>query len=760
MMSLRTPSLFSRKVTGSWLGLLMMGLGFWGILLLLLLTQATSNRERYEQYYALLFWVNALIAVFLLLTIAWFVSRLAAFLRKGKFGARLLLKLTAIFGLVGLLPGLLIYTVSYQFVSRSIESWFDVRVEGALSAGLNLARVSLDSYNRDATKTAERLAQDIAAVSMAEMPLKLERLREQMGAAELVLWSSSGRLLASSASNPFSLGLDRLPSAVQRQLRQRPTWTQMDDLDEATERPDRVRVQVWTQVPSADLMDLSGMRVLLVVQALPQAMVSNAVLIQEANREYQERSLSRLGLKRMYIGTLTLTLFMAVFGALVLAGVLGNQLAKPLLLLARGMQQVAAGDLSPKTVSPGHDELGELTRSFAQMTRQLAESKSLAQLHLSHLEAARSSLQTILDNLSAGVILLNGEGVIQMANPAAQRILNHNTTLNGQALPHLGLTALDQTVQTEFLQLTEEGAMAPSWQKTLDMNAGQKRSDDGQTLMLRGAMLPEGLRLLVLDDITSVVSAQRVHAWGEVAKRLAHEIKNPLTPIQLSAERMLMKLSDRLDEPGQAVLSKSVKTIVEQVNAMQRLVNEFRDYARLPSADLTPLNLNALVLDVLGLYGWESDNEPSSAMLGMLKVELDEVCPLIAGDAQQLRQVVHNLLQNALDATAAADTSPDEDGLGGAFVTIKTQYLPAAQKIKLLVQDSGPGFPQSILQRAFEPYVTTKIKGTGLGLAVVKKIADEHAARIEISNRTVMDRVVGAQVSLLFNLHNKAHAQA
>jgi nitrogen fixation/metabolism regulation signal transduction histidine kinase len=760
MLSRRTPSRFWGKATGSWFGLTMLSLGLMGIVLLLLLTQATSNRERYEQYYALLFWVNAFIAVFLLLTIAWFVSRLAAYLRKGKFGAKLLLKLTAIFGLVGLLPGLLIYTVSYQFVSRSIESWFDVRVEGALSAGLNLARVSLDAYNRETNKTAERLAQDIATVPMSDMPLKLERLRDQVGASELVLWSSSGRWLASSANTHFSIGMERLPSAVQRQLRQRATWSQMDDLDEAAEKAQGVRIQVWTQVPSADLMDLSGMRVLLMVQALPQAMVSNAVLIQEVNREYQERSLSRLGLKRMYIGTLTLTLFMAVFGALVLAGVLGNQLAKPLLLLARGMQQVAAGDLSPKSVATGHDELGELTRSFAQMTRQLAESKHLVQLHLSHLEAARASLQTILDNLTAGVILLGEDGVIRMANPAAERMLKQNAPLRGQALPQLGLGDLHETVHSEFIQLGEEGATAPSWQKTLEMNAQQMRSDEGQTLMLRGALLPEGLRLLVLDDITSVVSAQRIHAWSEVAKRLAHEIKNPLTPIQLSAERMLMKLSDRLDESGQVILTKSVKTIVEQVSAMQRLVNEFRDYARLPSAVLVPLNLNALVLDVLGLYGWESESEVGSALLGMLKVELDQDCPHISGDAQQLRQVIHNLLQNALDATAAADTLSDKDGLASAFVTIRTQYLSSAHKVKLLVQDSGPGFPQSILQRAFEPYVTTKNKGTGLGLAVVKKIADEHAARIEISNRNVMDRVVGAQVSLLFNPSNKEHARA
>jgi two-component system, NtrC family, nitrogen regulation sensor histidine kinase NtrY len=255
-------------------------------------------------------------------------------------------------------------------------------------------------------------------------------------------------------------------------------------------------------------------------------------------------------------------------------------------------------------------------------------------------------------------------------------------------------------------------------------------------IVARGAELPDDARLLVFDDISEIVSAQRAQAWGEVARRLAHEIKNPLTPIQLSAERLEMKLSGKVAPPEQTVLAKSVKTIVDQVDAMKRLVNEFRDYARLPAAELKPVDLNALVTDILQLYGAENAAVP-------VRFEPDATCPPILGDAQQLRQIVHNLLQNAQDATEAANAD-------AVPVIIRTQRSESSQRVRLLVLDHGPGFADNILKRAFEPYVTTKSKGTGLGLAVVKKIADEHGARIDLSNRTVDGEVAGAQVSLSF----------
>jgi nitrogen fixation/metabolism regulation signal transduction histidine kinase len=368
---------------------------------------------------------------------------------------------------------------------------------------------------------------------------------------------------------------------------------------------------------------------------------------------------------------------------------------------------------------------------------------------LKQLDAARGNLQTILDNLTAGVIVLDAQGTIQSANPGATRILRVPVAVfKKQALLKLpGLHDFAAGVQEQFQHLgaDPDAHELDHWQKSFEIHAtGQGLTQTGVTLLARGATLPDGMRLLVFDDISEIVSAERAQAWGEVARRLAHEIKNPLTPIQLSAERLERKLTGKLDLADEAVLGKSVKTIVDQVDAMKRLVNEFRDYARLPTAELRPLDINALILEVLALYA--SDPNEYAARTPVTRL-LDPACPFIMGDAQQLRQVVHNLLQNAQDACESQMSSGQPSG-----VTIRTEWSPVRKRVRLSVSDTGPGFESQILQRAFEPYVTTKSKGTGLGLAVVKKIADEHGARVDLSNLQQDGEILGAQVSLSFTV--------
>ncbi|HTH08223.1 MAG TPA: ATP-binding protein, partial [Acidovorax sp.] len=441
----------------------------------------------------------------------------------------------------------------------------------------------------------------------------------------------------------------------------------------------------------------------------------------------------------------TLSLFLAVFGAVLLAVLLGNQLARPLLVLAEGVREVAAGNLSPKAALQGKDELGGLTRSFALMTQQLADARQAVELSMGEVDAARANLQTILDNLTAGVIVLDAQGMIRSSNPGATRILRAPMAVyEGRSLSEVpGLEQFAASVQKQFDAFLgdHERHGLDHWQQPYELHASSVGAGQHATsIVARGAELPDSSRLLVFDDISEIVSAQRAQAWGEVARRLAHEIKNPLTPIQLSAERLEMKLSGKLPGPEQAVLAKSVKTIVDQVDAMKRLVNEFRDYARLPAAELQVLDLNALVSDVLHLYGEENARVSVEA-------DLDPQCPTIAGDAQQLRQVVHNLLQNAQDATEQARGA---SGQPLPPVRISTRWSQSSRRVRLIVSDSGGGFPAHILQRAFEPYVTTKPRGTGLGLAVVKKIADEHGARIDLANRVEDGVAQGAQVSLSF----------
>ncbi len=725
-----------------------------GLVLLFLLTQATTNRDLYERNYASLFLVNVVVACLLLAVIVWIAYRLLKRLKQKKFGSRLLVRLAAVFALAGFAPGVLIYVVSYQFVARSIESWFDVKVEGALAAGLNLGRATLEALSTDLAGKARTAAAQLSSTPDVSAALPLERARDAMGADDLTLWSASGRLIAAAGQSRYQL-TPELPSQQQlrnAQLRRHVTWIEGLD-DNVAPEATVARIKALVLVNSSDYGTLVEPRFLLAVKTLPSTLVSNAMAVSQANQEYQERALARDGLRRMYIGTLTLSLFLAVFGSVLLAVVLGNQIARPLLLLADGVSQVAAGDLSPKASLTGKDELDGLTRSFAQMTQQLSDARQTVQGSMLEVSAAKANLQTILDNLTSGVIVLDTLGTIRSSNPGATRILKLPLTAfeNHRLSDVDGLSMFGSSVQQQFEAFLTHGAerSMDHWQQSFelgDTTAGQigRTANDTITLIARGAELPDKLRLLVFDDISEIVSAQRSQAWGEVARRLAHEIKNPLTPIQLSAERLEKKLTGKVAATEQALLTKSVKTIVDQVDAMKRLVNEFRDYARLPAAELNPVDLNLLAQDVLGMY--VTDKSAS-----MFVTELDPQCPPVMGDVQQLRQVLHNLLQNAFDATASAGRAD-----GHHPVVLKTEWRDANRRVRLSIQDCGTGFPDHILKRAFEPYVTTKDKGTGLGLAVVKKIADEHGSRVEITNRMADGVLCGAQVSLSFAIERGA----
>ena len=766
-----------------------------GLALLFLLTISTNNRAQYEDTYGQLLIVNTVVASLLLLLILWMAIRLAVRLKQGKFGSQLLVKLALIFALVGIAPGVLIYVVSYQFVSRSIESWFDVKVEAALDAALSLGRVTIEVLSTDLGNNASVAARRLSEMSDVAASLELERIREQVSGQDALLWSSTGQLIGSTGSSQYQINPDRPTQQQLRAARLQRQVVSLDGLDEATAAsaaasasgltasgstpstpPAEVKIKVLAVVQPSGLGITTEPRFLQITQLLSPSLVANALAVTEANREYQNRALARGGLKRMYIATLTLSLFLAVFTAVLLAVFLGAQLAAPLLLLADGVRQVAAGDLTPKAVLKSKDELGGLTRSFADMTQQLSDARAAVDSSMLQVNTARENLQIILDNLTSGVIVLDAVGAIQSFNPGAARILRTPlANFVGDKLSSVsGLEGFALGVQSQFDAYLSERQLhnLDHWQQafTLNLNAPSDdalaQSTAGQSspyatqhtinLIARGADLPadtgqhfdeaglQSMRLLVFDDISEIVSSQRAQAWGDVARRLAHEIKNPLTPIQLSAQRLEKKLAGKLAETEQAVVTKSVKTIVDQVDAMKRLVNEFRDYARLPAAELKPVDLNTLAIDILQLYGAE-DGLGTHAKHGGTTIEpiLDPKCPLIMGDAQQLRQVIHNLLQNAVDATELSDNK---------HVTLTTQWNAETRRVRLVVKDSGSGFPEYILKRAFEPYVTSKNHGTGLGLAVVKKIADEHGARIDISNRVTDGVIQGAQVSLSFTV--------
>ncbi|MCY4745045.1 ATP-binding protein [Pelomonas sp. UHG3] len=739
-----------------WIVTLVTLTGVAGVLAFVLTIGTTSERGFFERHYHWLYWVNVAVAAVLTLVILTAAVQLVVRVRRGRFGSRLLLKLASIFALVGVVPGAMIYAVSYQFLNRSIETWFDVRLASALEAGLNLGRGTLDAMVHDLGVKTRDAAQQLADGGTPQL-LALERLRDKLGARTVALVGGRGQILLESGGDTSQLTPDRPSDTMLSRARGGTPASQLEGLeDEAAALQHGAQIRALALLPNTELRLGLGERYLMVIERVPASMLSNALAVQTANSEYQQRALERVGLRRMYLGTLTLVLILAVFGALLLAVTLGNQLARPLLLLADGMRLVARGDLSVRPVLASRDELGGLTRSFADMTGQLADARAQVSRTVAELDAARTHLQTILDNLTAGVLVFDPAGLVETVNPGATRILKLPLSAYiGRPLADVpGLADFAAALAQRFDQHlgpdpTERDMDRELWQESFELQLDPKQ--DPLTLLVRGAPLPYGARLVVFDDISEVVSAQRSAAWSEVARRLAHEIKNPLTPIQLSAERLQHKLEAKLEGPDQAMLVRSVATIVNQVQAMKQLVNEFRDYARLPSAQLKALDLNALIHEVLSLYAEAQET-------GRLATQLARDLPPIKGDVSQLRQVIHNLVQNALDAVY---DRPEGHVVVRSSLSLTEDGKP--RSVRLHILDNGPGFAEKVLKRAFEPYVTTKTKGTGLGLAVVKKIADEHGARITLRNLHAASdagspaddapegAVIGAQVSLSFS---------
>lgn len=731
-----------RRVRSMALAVLVALIAAMAVLVLFLLTQVTADFAQYGDYFRILVGLNGVVATALLGLIIWLFAKLWSRWRARKFGSRLLVKLAVIFALLGVVPGALIYGVSVQFVSRSIETWFDVRVESALRAGLNLGASAINLINRDTRERVQTLLQQNTSLYQWMSPLQLERWREQLGASEIVVWSIDGKALASVGTSGYSLRPERPESARMQAAQQLGivSWVVgIDDLAPDAGQEPKVLVLGHLNNVSTDLV--AGAAFVQVKAPLSRQLVLDALSVQQTNREYQVRALAREDLRSMYVGTLTLALFLTVFGAVVIAALLGSQIVQPLLLLAAGVRDVAKGDLTPKLATHNKDELGDLTRAFADMTQQLAEARGAVESSMAQLEGARASLQTILDNLTAGVLLFDAQQRLLQVNPSADRILTQPvTTWVGQPWPTEGplATWMAQVSRHFERDLFERVEGDGQWQDTFELQISHGGPADGPqsgnlVLMARGAVLPDGSSLLVFDDITDMISAQRAQAWHEVARRLAHEIKNPLTPIQLSAERLEHKLKGKLEDTDQALVTKSVKTIVQQVDAMQRMVNEFRDFSRLPKAQLVQINLNQQIQDTHALY--EGTATP-------VVLDLQAGLPNVMADTEQLRQVIHNLVQNAQDATL---------GIGAAQpVIIQTRVNDAGTHVRLSVLDRGPGFPDHVLRRAFEPYVTTKAKGTGLGLVMVKKIADEHGARVRVRNQTEGGHIIGAAVSVSF----------
>lgn len=731
-------------------------------ILLFLLASASENSDLFDQHYSWLLGLNALVAAALLCLVLLLLTRLYKRYRRGKFGSKLLARLVLMFALIGILPGALIYLVSVQFVSRSIDSWFDVRMEAALESGLNLGRNALDSSLTELAARARAMAQELADMSEAEQITYLSRQRDQN--MEITLVNANAQVLAS-VGGRIGVLTPTLPSpAMLRQARLTRGFAVVESDDSRPVSGDsdsegNLRLHVVIAVPySSRALGLQNEgRFLQILQPVPDYLATNAETLRLAYSEYQQRSVARSGMRKIYLVTLTLTLLLAIFCAIVSAFLIASGLAKPLLLLAEGTKAVAEGNLSPRPIVSTADELGTLTQSFNAMTRQLLEARTAVERNRAELENAKAYLESVLANMSAGVMVLDSEFNIFSVNDSVRRILGYDFsdrlgtplhTIEGQAL---FAEAIIKAFSEQHAQLAADVAQdSLHWQQQLDLSTDNRQASHQEpelnggkiTLLARGSHLPvkNGVGyVVVFDDISNVISAQRSIAWGEVARRLAHEIKNPLTPIQLSAERLHMRLSDKLLPPDVLILEKSTTTIVNQVSAMKRMVDDFREYAKAPPAKLCALNLNALIEEVLHLYLAGDDRD-------VIHMRLTPMLPNIIGDATQLRQVLHNLLQNAQDAVAENGAIAPRIDVVTELVNYQGSKGAACRAVCLSITDNGPGFKAKILASAFEPYVTSKSKGTGLGLPMVKKIIDEHGGRVDIQNRY---EIRGAKILIL-----------
>lgn len=670
------------------------------VVMMFLWASLSSNTAQFSEHYWPLLLINLGLMCVVLGLVIYQLYKLVSRLRHHQFGSRLTLNLVLLFVALGVIPVMLVYVISIQFITRSIDSWFNVRVEKAMESSVDLGQNALDHLKIGQERQARRIVNQLADVPYFDQQRQLELIRDQLNADSISLLNMQGQVLTT-ANKSFEQGtVQQLTPHDVFQVR-RSQGVSTIDVDTDGQSQIRVLMPISSHLnPEAAVLEM--------VTKVPEMLATPMRNVEEVYRDYEEISATREALKTVYLLTLTMVLLSTLFLAIAFAFMFGNRLAAPLSVLAEGTRAVAEGDFSPREAVGGADELALLTRSFNQMTRQLDEAREVTDQHRQQIEAARAYLESILLNLSAGVLAFDDAFKIRTLNQGAQHILQDSLeSLKEVPLPDW--TRHVQFAQTIFEQFnTDDEAQ---WQKQVFID-----DETPMTLLIRGSRLPAvpGMGyVVVFDDITQLVAAQKLSAWGEVARRLAHEIKNPLTPIQLSAERVLFKLGSKLAPEDAAFLERSTNIIVEQVDAMKNMVNNFRQYAKLPAPKLTSVDLNAFILNILQLY------DPADIPI---QLSLDENLKPVWADLDQLRQVVHNLIQNAQDAQT--------DSTEEKFIKITTE---GADRAFLIVEDNGPGFPEAIIKRAFEPYVTTKPKGTGLGLAIVKHIVDEHRGTISLT---------------------------
>jgi nitrogen fixation/metabolism regulation signal transduction histidine kinase len=679
------------------------------------LSDATDNSEHFGQMYSVLLIINAASLVLLGALVAVNIFNLIRQHRMNVAGARMTSRLVVMFVVLSIVPVSVVYYFSLQFLHRGIDSWFDVRIEKGLDDALDLSRASLDVKLHDVLNATIRLAEELSSEPAATLPLTLYDHRVRSGAAELTLIGGDGRIVASSLSDLTDIIPNQPPSEMLVLMRNRQHYIGLDPVGESG-------LYVRALVPVLSSRSDNEVYTLQALYEVSERFSELAEGVQSAYTRYKELSYLRTPLKFSYTLTLSIVLVLSLLAAIWAAFYSARRLVAPVRDMAEATHAVAEGDYSKRLAVASDDELGFLARSFNDMTRRLAKSRQEAIRGRQQIEGQRAYLEAVLANLSSGVISMGADTVLRAVNRSAQQ------NLDIEVKRYLGRELTELADDHVFLKPFVDVVMRQhelgdaSWQEEVSLFGKHGR----QVLMCRGTVLEStgkrgGGMVLVFDDVTTLIQAQRDAAWGEVARRLAHEIKNPLTPIQLSAERLRRRYLQTMEADDAEVLDRATRTIVNQVDAMKEMVNAFSEYARVPQINLKLMDLNQLVREVLDLYR-------SSELNTTIREDLAAAAMCIEGDNVRLRQLLHNLLKNALEAVRE---TPD------SCVTVATRLVTTEgpQQVELCVSDNGPGIEQGILENVFEPYVSTKPKGSGLGMAIVKKIVEEHGGTIIAENR-------------------------
>jgi nitrogen fixation/metabolism regulation signal transduction histidine kinase len=699
-------------------GLTAVALGlFWGLIgvgAFLLLAKSVQNSAEFARLQTWIVLLNTGAVLVLAVLVIRRLWRLVRDYRAHVPGSRLTARTVGIFGALVIAPLLIVYLSSLEFLNRGIDSWFTVEVKQGLNDAVVLSRAALDLRMREYSQRTQALARALAGVAPGAVQSRLDGERSTSEALEVALFGARGHIIAASFENPLQTLPAQPPQDLLRQIAQRLPYVSLEPQASGS-------YLIRSAAALADSVASQDPRFVVAIYPVPAQLAALSEAVQGTYSQYGNLAAMRAPLKYSFSLTLTLVLLLAMLAAIYGAIFSAQRLARPVQDLIEGTRAVGKGDLETRLPLPSRDEMGFLVHSFNDMTKRLRRARAEAQHSQEEVERERERLAIILARLSTGVLAIDRHMMVRMANQAAGAILGTElSAATGKPLPELaaGNERLGQFVAALAVRFA---AGREEWREQLDLDSTAGR----RTLMCACTPLPGEDRdmgfVIVFDDITTLLAAQRDAAWGEVARRLAHEIKNPLTPIQLSAERLRRRLLAGMSERDAEILERGTRTIVQQVETMQQMVNAFSEYARAPEMQITRFSLNQLVTEVADLY---RSQDPKAR----IRLSLDPKLETVEADRGRVRQILNNLLTNALEAL---------EGVPGAALEIETllSSTEEADYASLTVCDNGPGFQRELLGRVFDPYVTSKPKGTGLGLAIVKKIVEEHGGRIDADNR-------------------------